>query len=68
MKPETNLIMSTYNDKVLLIIGGGEKVTASFVGHIVSEGASEVRILGENETVVQALRDGINLKLEPLKP
>lgn len=43
-------------------------ITASLVNHILSEGAREVRILGENETVVQALRDEINLKLEPLKP
>ena len=27
-----------------------------------------MRILGENETVVQALRDEVNLKLEPLNP
>lgn len=27
-----------------------------------------MRILGENETVVQALRDEITLKLEPLEP
>ena len=33
-----------------------------------SEGANEVRFLGENEMVVQALRDEVNLKLEPLKP
>ena len=60
--------MSIYTDKVLLIIGGGETVTASFVEHIVSEGAKEVRILGENETAMQSLRDEITLKLEPLKP
>jgi len=43
-------------------------ITASLVNHILSEGAREVRVLGENETVVQALRDEVNLKLEPLKP
>lgn len=57
--------MSIYTDKVVLIIDGGEMITASLVNHILSEGAREVRILGENETVVQALRDEINLKLEP---
>ncbi len=33
-----------------------------------SDGAKEVRILGENETAVQLLRDEVNLKLETLKP
>lgn len=60
--------MSTYTDKVLLFIGGGEMITPSFVERILSDGAKEVRILGENEMSVQALRDEVNLKLETLKP
>ena len=61
-------IMSIYTDKVLLIIGGGDLITSSFVNSILSERASEVRILGENETAMQSLRDEVNLKLETLKP
>lgn len=54
----------TYNDIVILIIGGQNLIDATFVQRFLDGGAKEVRVLGSIETAVQALRDEL-LSMHP---